>query len=130
MGGVVRPPALFNAGDGNLGFRLAPHQHAGVENAVLFGSDQFLAVYEEHGCVALVDDKQFGNRSRLGGFRDRESAGGDGLGQGNIGQDAILVRLQGEQNEIVIGLRFAEPHGAEVVLDLIFHSFVFLHFHG
>lgn len=31
-----------------------------------------------------------------------------------------------ENNEVVIRLRFANLHGTDVVLDLIFHNFVFL----
>ncbi len=126
--GFVGPPTLFGARDGDFGFGFAADEDAGVEDAVLLGPNQFLAVHKENGGVTLIDNEKFGHGSGLGDFGDGEAAGGDGLGQRDVGQDAVLGRLQGEQNEVVVGLRFADLHRAEVVLDLIFHSFVFLHF--
>ena len=58
--GGVGPAALLGATDGDLGLGDFFDQDGGVEDAVLLGAGEFLAVDEEDGFVGAVDDHQVG----------------------------------------------------------------------
>ncbi len=52
------PPPLFHAGDGDLQFGPGDHQDGSVQDAVLLGAHELLAVDQLHGAVAEVVQEQ------------------------------------------------------------------------
>ena len=66
MARLVSPAARFHATHGDLGFRVRGDQHAGVQDPVLLGPDQFLTFEEQDTKIATVLDRQIGNGARFG----------------------------------------------------------------
>ena len=114
MAAPVGPASLLDAahGDGHGGAGGDEHGH--IEDAVLLGADQLLAVEEEQRLVGRVGDLEIRHRPRLAHLRDADALAGlaerepGGLGEergedGDHGERAVGDGLAGQ--DIVERLR-------------------------
>ena len=69
------------------------HENREVQDAILLGADQFLAVHEQHRPVSLHHDLQLGHLARVAHFGDLGPAAREGLVQGEV----VHVPLRGAQ---------------------------------
>ena len=73
----LAPTPRFHARHGNREAGLRRHEDRQVDDAILLGADQFLAVDDEHVARAVVDDLQLGHAAPVGHLRHACRAGGD-----------------------------------------------------
>jgi hypothetical protein len=105
---------LLRATHGNDHLGVAANENGGVENAVLFGAGEFLAVEEEHGRGAGVDDAKFGDGAGFGQFGDGEVAAVERLVQSKVIGTAVILAVEGVDSDVTIGLGRAGSDGPEV----------------
>ena len=105
--GGVGPAPLLGAAHRHDQAAVPADQDAGVEDAVLLGAAQLLAVEHQHAPVALVDDAQLGHRPALAHLGDRGLAAGDGLPQRDVPRTAVLRQPQREHHQRSVHLRIA-----------------------
>ena len=106
--GGVGPAALLGATDGDFGLRDFFDQDRGVEDAVLFGAGEFLAVNEQDGFVGAVNDHEVGDRAGGGDFGDGDVPGGEGFAEGAVLECAVCRGDEGQDGDVFVGLRFPE----------------------
>ncbi len=80
----IRPPPLLHAGDGDDNGPLGPDEDGGVDDSVLLGPHQLLAVQNQHITVGIVDNPQLGNASSLIDLGDLYGPVLQGLIQGQV----------------------------------------------
>ncbi len=93
-GRVVVPAASLHAGHRDLHLRAGRHQHREVDDAVLLGADQLLAVYQQYGFCPVVQGHQLLDAARLGLLGYAEAAIGQCLAQREVGRLSCLLCLR------------------------------------
>src|SRR5881227_3096376 len=71
---AVAPAPPPDAGDGNLHLRARRYADGRVDDPVLLGPHELLAVEYEHVAVCVVPDEQVGDAPALGDFRHLDEA--------------------------------------------------------
>ena len=94
LGGLGAPAPGLDAGDGDDDGPARRGQDAEVEDAVLLGADQFLAVQQQHRQVAVVDEAQLRHAAALAEFGDPGGPVRQGLVEEPV---ARLLRSRGQQ---------------------------------
>ena len=104
------PAALLDAGDGDRQLRAGADEHRDVEDPVLLGADELLAVVEQHGLVERVDDGELGHRAGVGGLADREAAR-QRLVERDVAGDRVAGREERGDDDAAVLDRVAELEG-------------------
>ena len=106
--GGVGPSALLCATDRDFGFGGFFEQNGGVEDAVLLGAGEFLAVNQKDGFVAPVDHQQLRDGAVGGDFCDDEVPGGEGFPEGVVLESAVRRGDERHNGDVLVRLRFTE----------------------
>ena len=106
------PAALLDAGDGDRQLRAGADEHGDVEDPVLLGADELLAVVEQHGLVERVDDRELGHRAGVGGLADREAAR-QRLVERDVAGDRVAGGEERRDDDAAVLDRVAELEGEE-----------------
>ena len=101
------PTPLLDAGDGDRHFRAGTDEDGDVEDPVLLGADELLAVVEQHGFVERVDDRELGHRTGIRGLADREATR-QCLVERDVAGDRITGREERRDHDAAVLDRVAE----------------------
>ena len=104
------PAALLDARDGDRQLRAGADEHGDVEDPVLLGADELLAVVEQHGHVERVDDRELGHRAGVRGLADREAAR-ERLVERDVAGDRVAGREERRDHDAAVLDRVAELEG-------------------
>jgi hypothetical protein len=102
---------------------MSGHQDRRIQDAVLLGADEFLAVDDEHRLGAVIEDQELGDRAALGDLSDGDGFGRHGLLQADVGRSAIDGAGEREHDDVAVGLRPSEVKVLQVVLDVGMHRY-------
>ena len=121
---LVAPPAVLDATDWDFDRGLRRDEDGRVEDPVLLGPPELLAVEEEDRDVALVGDRELGDRAALADLGDREDAPLERLPQGDVLRPAVQRPQQLEDGHVLEALPRAELHFQKMKFDRLVHSCV------
>ena len=105
-----RPAAALHAGDGDAGRGARAQQHRDVQDPVLLGADQLLAVVEQHATVERVSHRELAHVAGLVHLADLQAAG-QRLVQRDVVADGIVQRKQRRHGDAAGLLRLAQLEG-------------------
>ncbi len=100
----VGPAPLLGAADRDDQVAVPADEDGGVEDAVLLGAAQLLAVEHENALVSLVDDAQLRHRAALAHLGDHRLLPADGLTQGDVAGAVAGAEPQREHRQRSVGL--------------------------
>ena len=116
LAAAVAPAPLPHAAHGDGHFRVGRHQHGGVEDAVLLGADQLLAVQQQKRPVGPVRYLKERDAAGLAHLRDA------GVVAGFLQREPVgVVKVGGEERddgEGAVGHGLAGQDGGEELGDL------------
>lgn len=85
-------------------------QHAEIQDPVLLGTDQFLAVEQQHGDVAVVDEAKLGHAAQFRCLGNPGATAGQGIAEEHIVGALGSCGEQRVYGEIVMQLGFIQGH--------------------
>ena len=107
-GGVRTPASGLHTGDGDQDGLERRGQHRQVEDAVLLGAHELLAIEQQDRAGAPVDETQLRHAARLGDLGHLGASLGEGLVEEQIGRLGDPVAEERKEGEAPVGLGRAQ----------------------
>jgi hypothetical protein len=108
MAGPVRPPPLLYAGDRDRNFHAPCDHDADVEDAVLLGADQLIAIHQQDLPSRPVLEREFGDAAARGHLGNLRKLAIERVVEQQVGGRRAVPGREREQREVLMNLRRAE----------------------
>ena len=102
--GLGVPAPHLHAGDRDHDGLVGRHQHAEIEDAVLLGADQLLAIEEQDRSTALIDEPQLRDAALLRDLGHTGAAAPQRLVEEQVIRLGDPIGEQGEETQVAVGL--------------------------
>lgn len=111
------PATLLDTGDRNRDGPVCRGEDREIEDAILLGADQLLAIEQQHGTIPVVDEAKLRHRTRRGDLGHAGSPVGQGGIEQSIDRLGHAIGQEREQGQLTVLHRRSDGHAGQTFGD-------------